>query len=65
MRMSSVRLYCVLTSLLLVAPPAFAQFQPRSVYDPPTGEGFRIEGFAGFWTPAAEGTASVQKVDRK
>ena len=62
MRMSSVRLYCVLTSLLLAAPPAFAQFQPRSVYDPPTGEGFRIEGFAGFWSPAADMVISSESL---
>jgi hypothetical protein len=62
MKISSVRLYSVLTSLLLSASPALAQFQPRSVDDPPTGERFHIEGFAGFWSPAADMVISSESL---
>jgi hypothetical protein len=41
----------VLAALLASPPPASAQ---QSLYDPPTGERFVIEGAAGFWRPAAE-----------
>jgi len=40
-------------ALLLMASPAFAQFRPRNISDPATGETYRIEGSAGFWSPSA------------
>ena len=54
MKMSAVRLYCVLTALVLAASPAFAQFRPITLDGPPVGERFRVEGFAGFWSPSAD-----------
>jgi hypothetical protein len=49
-----VRLYGVLAAALLsLAAPASAQFTPRTLNDPATGEQFHIEGSAGFWSPAA------------
>jgi hypothetical protein len=62
MKMSSVRLYCVLALLLATASPALAQFTPKSVYEPPTGERFGIEGFAGFWSPAADMVISSESL---
>jgi hypothetical protein len=53
MKIPVVRLYCVLAGLLLFATPALAQFQPRPLSDPATGERYHIEGFAGFWSPSA------------
>jgi hypothetical protein len=51
----SVRLYVVLTALLACsAAPAFAQFQPRTLEDPATGEKFIIEGSASLWFPSAD-----------
>lgn len=51
----SVRLYAtVAAALLLGAAPAFAQFIPRSLNEPATGEKFIIEGSAGYWSPAAD-----------
>jgi hypothetical protein len=41
-------------ALLLVASPAAAQFTPRTLNDPATGEQFHIEGAAGFWMPTAD-----------
>jgi len=36
---------------LLTSAPAHAQFQPRPVSEPATGEQFHIEGAVGFWFP--------------
>ncbi|HEX7793972.1 MAG TPA: hypothetical protein VF456_06450 [Vicinamibacterales bacterium] len=50
----TLRLYGALTAaVLLVASPAAAQFTPKSLNDPATGEQFHIEGAAGFWMPSA------------
>lgn len=40
---------CVLTPA-----PARAQFKPRPLNDPATGETYHIEGFAGLWWPTAD-----------
>src|SRR5262249_695083 len=51
----TLRLYGALTgALLLVASPVAAQFTPRTLNDPATGEQFHIEGAAGFWMPTAD-----------
>src|SRR5262245_4477715 len=51
---SAIRLYGALAvALLFVASPVSAQFTPRSLSDPATGEQFHIEGAAGFWMPSA------------
>lgn len=51
----SIRLYLILTTLLVgTAVPASAQFQPRTLNDPATGEDYIIEGSAGFWFPKAD-----------
>ena len=54
----AVRLYTFsslgLALLLLVAAPARAQFQPRPISDPATGEKFHIEAAAGLWFPTAD-----------
>ena len=39
---------------LATASPALAQFQPRLLSDSPNAERYRIEGFAGFWSPSAD-----------
>src|SRR3954471_4883194 len=54
---SVIRLYAaVLLALasVLVPAPALAQFQPRDVSDPATGEKYHIEGAVGFWFPGTE-----------
>jgi len=50
------RLYTwtVLTALLGFAVPASAQYRPRPLNDPATGERFHIEGGADFWFPNTE-----------
>lgn len=50
---SATRLYgaLVLAALVSAATPASAQFQPRPLDDPATGERFIVEGSAGFWSP--------------
>ena len=56
-----LRLYGALAiALLFVASPVAAQFTPRSLNDPATGEQFHIEGSAGFWVP----TANMPATDR-
>ena len=42
-----------LAALLLAVAPAAAQFTPRAVSDPATGESYHIEASAGFWFPSA------------
>jgi len=54
---SAARLYgwAALTALLCsVAAPASAQYQPRTLNDPATGEKYHIEADASFWFPTAD-----------
>jgi hypothetical protein len=50
----SVRLYLVIAALACSAAPAFAQFQPRTLEDPATGEKFIVEAAASLWFPNAD-----------
>lgn len=50
----AIPLYLSLATLLVAASPARAQFTPRTLNDPATGEQFHIEGSAGFWSPSAD-----------
>lgn len=56
-----VRLYvCTLAALLVLgaAATASAQYKPRPIDDPATGERFHIEAGAGWWNPSADMTVS-------
>jgi hypothetical protein len=58
---STLRLYGALAiALLFVASPVAAQFTPRTLNDPATGEQFHIEGSAGFWLPSANMSISSE-----
>lgn len=58
---STFRLYGALAiALLFVASPVAAQFTPRTLNDPATGELFHIEGAAGFWLPSANMSISSE-----
>jgi hypothetical protein len=48
--------------LVLRAAPARAQFQPRPLDDPATGESYHIEGAAGLWFPGATMSISSQSL---
>jgi hypothetical protein len=53
---SAIRAYaacCWTLAFVFAAAPARAQFQPRPIGEPPTGESYHIEAAAGFWFPAA------------
>ncbi|MBI4485421.1 MAG: hypothetical protein HY655_05365 [Acidobacteria bacterium] len=53
---SARRMYAVLSltaAILVTAAPASAQFKPRPLDDPATGEKYHIEGGAGLWFPNA------------
>ncbi len=51
---SSIRLYLILTTILAgSAATASAQFQPRTLNDPATGERYHIEGSGSIWAPSA------------
>jgi hypothetical protein len=55
LKRSAIRLYFALAAILTVAvSPASAQFTPRTLNDPATGELFHIEGSVGLWNPTAE-----------
>ncbi|MGE0449186.1 MAG: hypothetical protein AB7Q29_06325 [Vicinamibacterales bacterium] len=55
----SARLYAyLLVALALTAAPAYAQFTPRSLSDPATGERYHIEGEVNLWAPGADAVIS-------
>jgi hypothetical protein len=57
----AIPLYGVL-GLLLMAAPAAAQFQPRPLDEPTTGERYHIEAFGGFWSPGADMSISSESL---
>ena len=55
MKKSAIRLYvCAGLALVLVAAPARAQYRPRPVSTPSTGESYHIEFGVGLWVPTAD-----------
>ena len=62
MHKSALRLYvAALTSaatILLAAAPAHAQYKPRPIDNPATGETYHIEGAIGLWFPTADMTVT-------
>jgi len=52
---------CLVGSTLGSA-PVYAQFQPRPISDPATGERYHIEAAAGFWFPTADLSLSSQSL---
>jgi hypothetical protein len=53
----SIRLYIgagLAAAMVLVATPARAQYKPRPLNDPATGENFHIEAGAGWWFPSSD-----------
>lgn len=48
------RLYFTAAAVLFAASTASAQFTPRTLNDPATGEQFHIEGSIGLWRPTAD-----------
>lgn len=58
MKNPATRLYCglALAAALVMsfAAPAHAQYRPRPLNDPATGEKFHIEAGASFWNPSAD-----------
>ena len=52
----------IAASIVLSATPAFAQFQPRPISDPATGERYHIEVAASFWLPTAEVSVASQSL---
>jgi hypothetical protein len=56
--MRTVRLYVWALAVLLTAAPAFAQYKPRPLDDPPTGESYHIEGSVGLWFPSSDLTVA-------
>jgi len=56
---SSQQLSAICTLLVFsAAAPAFAQYKPRPVNDPATGESYHIEASAGLWFPNADMTVT-------
>lgn len=52
---SATRLYAfLLASLLIAASPAQAQFTPRTLEDPATGETYHVEASFAFWSPSSD-----------
>lgn len=62
---SARRLYaCVSLAAIfaLAAAPARAQYRPKPLNDPATGETYHIEGAAGFWFPTADMAISSESL---
>jgi hypothetical protein len=62
----ATRLYALLglaASFVLLASPARAQFRPRPLSDPATGERYHIEAAAGLWFPTAQMTISSESIN--
>ena len=65
MQKTLVRLYAIAgltASLLGLAIPARAQYRPRPLNDPATGESYHIEVGAGFWRPTAKMVISSESL---
>ena len=59
----AIRLYAfagLTGALVLLASPASAQYIPRPLNDPATGETYHIEGGVGFWFPGAQMVVSSE-----
>jgi hypothetical protein len=57
MKRSDLRVYCwaaLTAALVCFAAPASAQYKPRTLDDPATGENYHIEGGIDFWFPTAD-----------
>jgi hypothetical protein len=54
--------WCVGLAYVLLAGPAQAQFQPRALSEPPTGEQYHIEGAVGLWFPGASIAVSSESL---
>jgi len=57
MKRTDLRVCCwvaLTAALVCFAAPASAQYKPRTLDDPATGEKYRIEGGADFWFPTAD-----------
>lgn len=62
---SAIRMYafaCVATGFAWLAAPAHAQYKPRPLDDPATGEKYHIEAAAALWFPAAELAVSSESL---
>ena len=46
--------------LLVLAAPAHAQYKPRPLNDPATGERYHIEAAADMWLPSTTATVSSE-----
>jgi hypothetical protein len=58
---TAIRLFLFLAGVSLIAPvSARAQFTPRTLSDPATGETFHIEGAFGIWMPNTDMTISSE-----
>jgi len=62
MKNLSIPLLAAAVALVFAATPAHAQYKPRPLNDPATGELFHIEADAGFWTPSANMTISSESL---
>jgi hypothetical protein len=61
---SAIRVYaavCLTAVMVLAAAPAQAQFKPRPLSDPATGEDYHIEASAALWLPSAEISVSSER----
>jgi hypothetical protein len=61
---SAIRLYAglwIAIAIVFFAAPAHAQFQPRPLNEPATGENYHIEAAAGLWFPAANIVVSSER----
>ena len=53
------------TALCCFASPAAAQYKPRSLNDPATGEKYHIEAGADYWFPTADAIVASEQLGLK
>jgi len=56
---------CIAAAAVLLAGPAQAQYKPRPLNDPATGESYHIEGSASLWFPTASMVVSSESLGIK
>ena len=52
------RFTLALAAVALLAAPAQAQYRPKPIEEPPTGEAYHIEASAAYWFPTADITVA-------
>lgn len=62
LKRTAIGSYGLAAAILLMASPVFAQFRPRPMSDPATGESYYVEASAGFWNTSSDMSISSESL---